>query len=60
MPKRTKTKRTKTKRAAAKVRVQVLLPVWLIESLQERADFEGRSLSNLIGYLVRAAVEEEG
>jgi hypothetical protein len=31
------------------------LPWQLVQNLQQRADFEGRSLSNLIAYLLEAA-----
>ncbi len=36
-------------------RVTATLPWHLVQSLQQRADFEGRSLSNLIAHLLEAA-----
>jgi hypothetical protein len=36
-------------------RVTATLPWHLVQHLQERADFEGRSLSNLIAHLLEAA-----
>jgi hypothetical protein len=35
-------------------RVTATLPWHLVQHLQERADFEGRSLSNLIAHLLEA------
>ena len=36
-------------------RVTATLPWHLVQTLQERADFEGRSLSNLIAHLLEAS-----
>jgi hypothetical protein len=36
-------------------RLTTTLPWQLVQQLQERADFEGRSLSNLIAHLLEAA-----
>ena len=36
-------------------RVTATLPWHLVQHLQERADFEGRSLSNLIAHLLEAS-----
>jgi len=36
-------------------RVTATLPWHLVQNLQQRADFEGRSLSNLIAHLLEAA-----
>jgi hypothetical protein len=36
-------------------RVTATLPWQLVQNLQQRADFEGRSLSNLIAHLLEAA-----
>jgi len=36
-------------------RVTATLPWHLVQHLQERADYEGRSLSNLIAHLLEAA-----
>lgn len=36
-------------------RVTATLPWQLVRNLQQRADFEGRSLSNLIAHLLEAA-----
>ena len=36
-------------------RVIVTLPWHLVQNLQQRADYEGRSLSNLIAHLLEAA-----
>jgi hypothetical protein len=35
--------------------VTATLPWQLVQNLQQRADFEGRSLSNLIAHLLEAA-----
>jgi hypothetical protein len=35
--------------------VTATLPWHLVQNLQQRADFEGRSLSNLIAHLLEAA-----
>jgi hypothetical protein len=36
-------------------RVTATLPWHLVQNLQQRADFEGRSLSNLIAHLLEAS-----
>ena len=41
------------------LRVTATLPWHLVQHLQERADYEGRSLSNLIAHMLEAAKQYE-